>query len=407
MEVFMVKKLVVLGFELAMLFSLVACNTDSLADYKTTAKATIQAYADAKERDNYSAYRWAEVCNAVAVGKQAIDDAETKPQVDDVVTTTKENIDKVESTKELILPMEGAEEYTVGNGTEANPYVINTRGQLIHFSNQINKGEDNNAYFALGNDIDLEGTEWTPIGILYYKCFNGVFDGRGYEVRNFCITHRLHNSSAENVGLFGRNTGTIRNVGVTNFEIDISWVYKFGFVLSVSSGGLVGSNAGDIENSYSIGNINLEYHGGATITTPANIRAGGLVGYNAGKLLNCYSTVDVNAIYKNEAGTVHTAGLAVGGTVQNCFVTGNVYAEYSSFQSGGSKVFSIGGNWSNSYAYDGQIIAALIHSPCLANDLNNADFYTQVLGWDVDKWDLENLDFINGKYADNKHPRLK
>jgi hypothetical protein len=151
----------------------------------------------------------------------------------------------------------------------------------------------------------------------------------------------------------------------------------------------------------------LEYHGGATITTPANIRAGGLVGYNAGKLLNCYSTVDVNAIYKNEAGTVHTAGLAVGGTVQNCFVTGNVYAEYSSFQSGGSKVFSIGGNWSNSYAYDGQIIAALIHSPCLANDLNNADFYTQVLGWDVDKWDLENLDFINGKYADNKHPRLK
>lgn len=388
--------------------SLVACNTDSLADYKTSAKATIQDYADAKGRDNYFADRWVEVCNAVSVGKQAVEDAATKSQVDDVVITTKENIDKVESTKKFILPMDGAEEYTVGNGTEAYPYVINTSGQLIHFSNQINKGEDNSAFFALGCDIDLEGTEWTPIGILVNKCFNGVFDGGGYEVSNFCITHRLDNSSAENVGLFGRNTGSIRNVGVTNFVIDISWAYMFGFVLSVCSGGLVGSNAGHIENTYSIGNINLEYYGGATITAPAHIRTGGLVGYNTGKLINCYSTVDVNAIYRNEAGTVYAAGLTVGGIVENCLVIGNVNAEYSYHTLGGeSKVFSIGGECFNSYSYEGQKIEASIHPSCSDDDLNNAGFYTSKLGWDANIWDLENLDFTNRKYSDNKHPRLK
>ena len=403
----MYKKIGVTMIMLLGVFGLTACVESSIDEYKAIILSELQAYADSKGRDNYSEDGWEEVCNVVAVGKKAVEDAATKPQVDDVVTITKENIDKVESTKELILSMDGAEEYTVGNGTEAYPYVINTSGQLIHFSNQINKGEDNSAFFALGSDINLGGIEWMPIGILYYKCFNGVFDGRGYEVSNFFITHRLDNSSAENVGLFGRNTGTIRNVGITNFDIDITWVYNFGFVLSVYSGGLVGSNEGDIENSYSIGNINLVYYGGATITTPANIRAGGLVGYNTGKLLNCYSTVDVNAIYSNEAGTVHAAGLAVGGTVQNCFVTGNVNAEYSSFRSGESKVFSIGGNWFNSYAYEGQIIEAFIQSPCSANDLNNADFYTLELNWDADKWDLENLDFSNGKYANNKHPRLK
>lgn len=404
----MAKKLVVLGLALAMLFPLVACNTDSLADYKSSAKATIQAYADAKGRDNYPADSWVEVCNAVVVGKHAVEDATTKPQVDDVVVTTKENIDKVESTKERILPMDGAEEYTVGNGTEAYPYVINTTGQLIHFSNQINKGEYKSAFFALGCDIDLEGTEWTPIGILANKCFNGVFDGRGYEVSNLCITHRLDNSSAENVGLFGRNTGTIRNVGVTNFDIDISWAYKFGFVLSVCSGGLVGSNAGHIENSYTIGNINLEYYGGATITAPAHIRTGGLVGYNTGKLTNCYSTVDVNAIYRNEAGTVYAAGLTVGGIVKNCLVKGNVNAEHSYHTLGGErKVFSIGGECFNSYSYEGQKIEALIHPSCSDDDLNNVGFYTRELSWDADIWDLENLDFTNGKYADNKHPRLK
>ena len=387
-------------------YVLTGCDSVSLSYYKATKKTELQAYADAKGINNYTTQNWLILQEAVTDGKQAIKDAATRLLVDDVVASTKANIDKVIS-KGLILPMEGAEEYTVGDGTEANPYVINTRGQLIHFSNQINKGEDNNAYFALGSDIDLEGIEWTPIGILYYKCFNGVFDGKGFEVSNFFITIRQKNSLAENIGLFGYNSGAICNLGIVNFSIDITWSYEFGYGGSVMTGGLAGSNFGDITNCFVIGDINLEYDGRNTITSPAHIRAGGLVGYNTGKLLNCYSTVDVNAIYSNEAGTVHAAGLAVGGTVQNCFVTGNVNAEYSSFQSGESKVFSIGGIWFNSYAYEGQIIHAFIHSPCSANDLNNADFYILKLNWDANIWDLENLNFINGKYADNKHPRLK
>jgi hypothetical protein len=70
-------------------------------------------------------------------------------------------------------------------------------------------------------------------------------------------------------------------------------------------------------------------------------------------------------------------------------------------------VFRIGGEYINSYSYEGQKIEAVIHTSCSADDLNNVEFYTRELSWDVDIWNLEHLDFTNGKYAENKHPKLK
>ena len=60
---------------------------------------------------------------------------------------------------------------------------------------------DLSGHYILMNDIDLEGTEWKPIG----KCedgtsdyrnpceitderFSGIFDGQGYEITNLSIT---------------------------------------------------------------------------------------------------------------------------------------------------------------------------------------------------------------------------
>lgn len=403
--------LVVMAIMVLSVAVVLAGCTFNLEKYKEEAQAEIDSYAQA----NYREETWTEIQNIVAKDKRTINDATNKSQIDSIVVAAKKAIDKVEA--ERIKPMGGAEEYAGGNGTESTPYIISTKGQLIHFSNQINSGINTSAYFVLGADVDLEGIEWMPIGIVFYKSFDGFFDGKGYEVSNFCITVRQKNTSAENIGLFGYNEGTIRNLGVVNFSIDITWAYEFGYGWSIMTGGLAGSNFGDITSCFVIGEINLEYNGGATINAPSHIYAGGLVGYNEGKLTCCYSTVDVNAIYNDEAGDVHAAGLAIGGVIDNCFVTGNVNAKRypDGSYSGDCDVFSIskylrvGDHILNSYAYDGQVIDINISSEesCTEEELNTSDFYVNKLGWSTNIWDFESLDFSKGKYLENKYPRLK
>lgn len=68
-----------------------------------------------------------------------------------------------------------------------------------------------NKYY-LTNDIDLDGVTWTPI-----TTFTGVFDGRGYTIRNLTISA----AASDNQGMFGTcGTGVnIYNVTLDNFTI--------------------------------------------------------------------------------------------------------------------------------------------------------------------------------------------
>ena len=417
------KRLLALAVMVIMVLSLAVgmagCNTFGLEKYKEKAKSEIDSYAQA----NYREETWTAIQNVVANNKRSIDVAKSKSQVDKVVTATKQAIDKVEA--ERIKPMYGAEEYTEGSGTENAPYIISTKGHLIYFSNQINSGENTSAYFALGADIDLENMEWTPIGILtaYYNggnCFYGVFDGKGYEVSNFCITTRQKNTRAENIGLFGYNAGTIQNLGVVDFDIDISWSYEFGYIWSVSAGGLAGRNLGNIANCFVIGNIDLEYSGRSTSvsTSPSHVNAGGLVGSGSygssnGIITDCYAVVDVSAKCSDEpGGSVYAAGLVAGGNAKNCFATGDVSVDGISLyytQGGASNLGAI--ELLNCYGYEGQEInSSSLFGPsvdyCSADELNDSGFYTDKLGWNADDWDLENLEFAGGKYLNGNYPKL-
>ena len=100
--------------------------------------------------------------------------------------------------------------------------TINTKEQLIAFAKHVNAG---NSYegktVKLGNDIDLEGAAWTPIGnldVIKYanvnSTFLGTFDGQGYTIKNFTIEQ-----TGEAVGFFGAKfAGDIKDVkfdGVT------------------------------------------------------------------------------------------------------------------------------------------------------------------------------------------------
>ncbi len=101
-------------------------------------------------------------------------------------------------------------------------------------------------YYALGCDIDLgsyiKEHGWNPIGAYcegdtpettYDVPFSGVFNGNGYELKNFTYT-----ANGAVRGLFGRVSGTVKNLRLSGA---IERVYSW-------AGGLVGNNKGTIEN---------------------------------------------------------------------------------------------------------------------------------------------------------------
>ena len=77
-----------------------------------------------------------------------------------------------------------------GTGSETDPYQIETIAQLEAFRDSVNDGSQSGyagAYIQLSADLDLEGTDWTPIGTMedmegYSTMFLGTFDGGGHTV---------------------------------------------------------------------------------------------------------------------------------------------------------------------------------------------------------------------------------
>ncbi len=370
-----------------------------LPNHKAEAKREIERIAN-EMKQFYSEDNWAIVREIVEMYKEAIDEASDELQVNREVNNASGEIKSLEKK-----PMDGAEEYTEGSGTEDNPFIISNRGQLIHFSNQINIGEHKKAHFALGADIDLENMEWMPIGS-YYIGFNGVFDGKGYEISNFNINRETR--SYNNWGLFGHLTGNILNLGVTNFEINVR-------SLDVNVGGLVGYlEGGSITNCYSIGKIEATSRGRLVQNaTPTSVCAGGLAGFsNEANISNCYSTCDIVSENFDYASSNHTSGLvgAINGSMENCYATGDVSVGHEDE----ADIFGRNSDLSNCYGYEGQKIDYIYSyshyfytNICSTEELNDPIFYTEKLGWSLDIWDLENLDFADGKYIDGKHPKLK
>ena len=162
-----------------------------------------------------------------------------------------------------------------GSGAPDDPYLIYTAQELYDY---LGGGKTDNLdkCFKLMDNIDLsEYSSWTPIGEYYYPPFSGTFDGNGYTITvNF-------SSGSQYAGLFGYNTGKIKNLGVDGSVEGAS-----------TAGGIAGANAGTIENCYN----------SADITGPA---AGGIAGENMqdGTIQYCYNTGDVT-------GTDYSGGIA-------------------------------------------------------------------------------------------------
>jgi len=258
-----------------------------------------------------------------------------------------------------------------------------------------------NGKYILVNDLSLDNVEWTPIGT-NTKPFTGFFDGNGHTISNLKITAQ-HNY----FGLFGYNTGSIQNLGITTISFS-GYVRLTG---AIYAGGLVGYNSGTIMNCYtSEVNILLYHFPDVNVATGF---AGGLSGYNTGKILCSYSSgtqVSMTAMATISATYAYAGGLVgcnKNGTISDCYSTiKKVAGSYNGSNMncasyvGGLVGSNNSGTLTNCYRDSSQKFNSTISSTATykptndegtsveATELNTIAFHTDTLGWSTDNWIL-------------------
>ncbi|MCQ2433865.1 MAG: hypothetical protein MJ062_01335, partial [Oscillospiraceae bacterium] len=198
-------------------------------------------------------------------------------------------------------------------------YEISNAGQLYWFTNEVNIDNDGDANAVLTKDITVNSgvldengelnsdtsnfRAWINYGSQYYQ---GTFDGAGYTISGLYF----NDSDTTYVGLFGLNSGTIKNVSVTD-----SYFCGNGYV-----GGVCGYNKGIIENCSNTG------------TAESNCYAGGICGYNGCTIKNCSNT---GAVEGSESAGGICGDNAKDGTIEYCYNIGDATAIGENAYAGG------------------------------------------------------------------------
>ena len=158
-------------------------------------------------------------------------------------------------------------EVNLEDGTQEYPYLIQDYQDFDYFINEVRKGNSfQDCYFEMTTDLDLSSVcgkdiaNWVPIGT-FSNPFAGSFDGCGHTISGLYVDKVV----TINVGLFGCNTGTVKNLTV---EGNIK--------AGTSVGGIVGNNRGRIENCTFRGTV-----------TSTNAQGGGIAGSSIGTIIGC------------------------------------------------------------------------------------------------------------------------
>lgn len=255
----------------------------------------------------------------------------------------------------LIFPVSTLAQYSGGSGTENDPYQISNPADLDNVRNNLN------AYFIQTADIELNVSPyntnlgWEPIGN-NSDPFSGKYDGQNYSIDSLFISRgntnliglfgettfssEIMNLSLNGVnvtgnestgGLVGLNRSTIKNCTVTGSVTgndlytggitgeNESFILKSFADVSVTGtsyvGGITGiipTDNGDIERSYSEGEIVGEYW------------LGGIAGGNYGEIIDSFTLANIT-------GEAYVAGIS----------GGNFYKIIRSFAAGSITSFNV------------------------------------------------------------------
>lgn len=222
-----------------------------------------------------------------------------------------------------------------GSGTEGDPYLISTTAQLNLIRNDlaahyklISNIEFSDADFAVGGDFYNSSAGFQPIGNDESNAFSGVLDGNGHTIKNLTISVR-EAKNAVYVGLFGYNTGTIKNLGLENGNIygkntkQASEDYLYAYI-----GSIAGRNRGTIENCYNTGKVVGAAEKGTHYNTLVYV--GGIAGNNdcdissdISKISHCHNDGE---IFISEAYDQFRIGgiSGAGGSINDCYNSGTI-----------------------------------------------------------------------------------
>ena len=225
--------------------------------------------------------------------------------------------------------------FASGTGSNNSPYIIKTEAQLRSFANSLTSKVDyTKTYIALGNDITLSRTQWSPIGGSDYL-FNGNFDGAGHTISSMTMgtADGPYEMNKDNiyVGMFGilGPNAVVKDVKLT----DVS------FYSTYAATGYVGGIAGAMQGSTTSGNFTGAVIDGCSVSgtishtsSKGNQMVGGLVGMQyKGAILNSSAQVNLSGVvtsgYLAEVGGL--VGLNNRGLVANCWSDSTVYGSGS------------------------------------------------------------------------------
>lgn len=177
-----------------------------------------------------------------------------------------QTIVKTQSGESNVWDGQIASDFAGGSGTEVDPYIIKTGGQLLLMK------EYNSKCFKLANDIDLNNNNWLP-----FK-FQGLLNGNGYTIYNLKISR-----NSDNLGLFSDLYGTVENLKVNGVDIQAP---------QNSNIGVIAGNAVEAKIN------NCEVYIDNTIIGDENV--GGMIGrYEADMYINnCIVNSNKNGIVK-------------------------------------------------------------------------------------------------------------
>lgn len=194
--------------------------------------------------------------------------------------------------------------------------TISTLEELKAFRDEVNAGNTfKGETIELANDIDLGGEDWTPIGHYQGGSFNGTFNGNGHTIKGLNIGNQ---SYSRGTGFFGETfTAVIKDLTIEgNINTNTDYV-----------GGIVGHGYATITNCNFIGSIRT-----------SSCQVGGIAGSGGFTITNC--TVDGNISGASWVGGI-VGNCQDGGAYTNCYVKGEISADFASYGVGAAGIAAI------------------------------------------------------------------
>ena len=303
--------------------------------------------------------------------------------------------------------------WTRGEGTEENPFLIESAQNLAYLAFVVNKGYTlEGLYFRLTTDIDLNGSEdqqWMPIGMsgLWFSedgCvrkvqgwgfnaqnyFRGHFDGGEHSISNLYIDN-TDGIFGSNIGLFGNVMGNAEGDEIEPAVVENVFVTSGYLKGSSSAGGIVGKagramvsrcwNGATIEGT---GSSSQEGSGGIVGMADVDLQVrkcynkgeisgynvAGIVGYGSADISECYNEGDITGVF---AGGIYGFSQMRPVTINNCYNIGSVSAidgpVLGSFPAGpaagGISSFHFRGNTSISNCYNVGAVSSVKDAGCI------------------------------------------